>query len=258
MTDALVLIGRETAGSAAVLETHARRLRDRGVADSVHTVQYDSNPGRSLREAVADLDAAQMYVVPTALDRSRLDASRIREAADRASIHVCEPVGRSPAVTDVLVERARERADVPSETTVILAGLGRGCDDGTAPAAAYHAERMRESTTFDQVLTCYLVQEPSPECVGLDAVNDEAVVVPLFLADCEATDDRLPDVVDADGLTVAHADPLGTHTRVTDGVAGEVARMRVIAEAADAGAVTADDSPTIAADGNGPMDDRHD
>ena len=56
--DALLLIGRDADGSGGIYERHAGRLRDRGVAGSVHVVTYERDPQRELRGALSSIPAA--------------------------------------------------------------------------------------------------------------------------------------------------------------------------------------------------------
>jgi sirohydrochlorin ferrochelatase len=246
--DALVLVGRATGDSRPVLETHAERLREREVAGSVHVVEYDRTPATDLSTAVEDVAAETAYVVPMAVDRTHVPTEPIREAlADSvATVHVCDPVGESTAVTNVLQERAREYADEPATTTLLLVGLGRSAEADAELPGEFHAARLRETADYDQVLTAYLLQSPAVECVRYEARNDDVVAVPLFVASDEATDQRIPDLLDDD---VDCTDPLGTHPALTDAVAAELARGRVLTTG-DARVTDREATAPVVGDGN--------
>jgi len=245
---ALVLVGRATGNARSVLETHAGRLREREVADSVHVVEYDRTPASDLSERVEEIAAETAYVVPIAVDRTHVPTEPIREALTDsvATVHVCDPVGESTAVTNVLRERAREYTDDPATTTLLLVGLGRSAVADAELPGEFHAARLRETSEYDQVLTAYLLQSPAVECVRYEARNDDVVAVPLFVADDEATDERIPDLL-ADGVDCT--DPLGTHPALTDAVAAELARGQVLTTG-DAAVADRDATAPVVGDGN--------
>lgn len=250
MTDALVLVGRRTSRSETVLETHARRLRERGVTDRVAVVQYEQEPKRTVVDAVADLDASSSFVVPLVIDREHFPTSAV-SAATPDEVHVADPVGNSPAVADAVLERATQASEVPSKTSVVLAGLGRGSDGRSERAVEYHADRLRRTTDFEQVRTGYLAADPSLECVAYELTGEETVVVPVFVAADEATRRRVRDRLGADAATTTQTDPLGTTEWLTSAVQAELARLQVLASAKRSRDSTAATGPSLVADGDG-------
>ncbi|MFB6183492.1 MAG: CbiX/SirB N-terminal domain-containing protein [Haloarculaceae archaeon] len=251
MTDALLLVGRRTERSGEVLSTHARRLRERAAADAVHVVQYTQNPTRTVTTALDDVEAETAVVIPIVVDREHFPTDAVA-AATPTGVRVSEPIGHSPAVTDLLLDRAHAAADAPTETSLVLVGLGRGGAASTERAVESHAARVRASACFDQVVTGYLVADPSVECVGYEVVNDDVVVVPLFVADDESVTERVPDRLRLPNRTVAYTSPLGTHDLLTRAIEAELARQCVLAAGRSPTAIGPSPSGTsLVADGDG-------
>jgi len=111
----------------------------------------------------------------------------------------------------------------------VLAGFGSSSKPYHRQTANYHAARIRERTEYDAVTTCYLLQNPTVECARYDVDTGHAVAVPLFVAASEATETRIPEELELDRGGIAYADTLGTHDRLTDAIAAEVAKQRALA-----------------------------
>lgn len=255
--DALVLLGRDTPHARETLATHARRLRDRGVADAVHACHYRHEPRRDLRDPLSAVDADRVFAVPMTAAYARETTVGVPAALDRlaAAVHYCEPVCRSGAVTDALRDRAAEAAPDGAPAAVGLVALGASSRPYHRQVAEYHAARLRERGDYDDVATSFLVQNPAAECLRYNLDADDAVAVPLFVAAGDATDRDIPDRLELDRGGLAYADPLGAHPRLTDAAEALVAEKRVLADRD--GAATFEDSlaanaTAFAADGEGP------
>lgn len=254
--DALLLVGRDTPHARDVLDTHAQRLRDRDVADAVHVAVYEDEPIRELRGELSSVDAEVVYAVPMVVGHTY----ETRDALPRAlsavpgEVRYCEPLGRSPALTGTVVDRATRHLPADEDVSLVLVGFGSGSLPYQRQVVEYHAARLRDRTAFGGVVTCYLLQNPTVECVRYEVTTDRAVAVPLFFARDRATEERIPEKLEVDRGGLAYADPLGDHPGVTDAVAGEVAKQRAIAgePGADSfGASLADDRRPLATDGEG-------
>lgn len=235
MTDALLLVGRRH--TREVAQRHARRLRDRGVADRVAVETYDRDPA----ELDVD-DDGTTYVVPMAVAPDR-DTTRGIPGALPAARH-CQPIGTSPAVSRALADRAAAATAPGDDASLALVAFGDTSLEGSRRTTEDHAARLRESAAYGEVTTAYLLQNPAAECVRYNLSGDRAVAVPFFLAACEETERALPEKLELDRGGLAYADPLGTHEAVTDAIEAEVAKARAI----DAG--TASVTP-VATDGSG-------
>ncbi|MUV88373.1 sirohydrochlorin chelatase [Natronomonas sp. CBA1123] len=217
MTDTLLLVGRQH--TRAVAETHAMRLRERGVADRIGVDTYDHDPA----ELSADT-GGETYVVPMAVAPTRDTTRGIPGALPTA--HHCEPVGTSPAVSRALADRAREAVAPGDDASLALLAFGDTSREGHRRATEAHATRLRESTQYGEVTAAYLLQNPAAECVRYNLSGDRAVAVPFFIAPCEETDSALPAKLELDRGGLAYADPLGDHEAVTDAIEAEVAKAR--------------------------------
>lgn len=264
--DALVLIGRTDAREA--IETHARRLESRGVAGSVHVALYGREPAADLRASLAGVTADTVYALPMAVAHNRDTSGPVPAAlADLpGEVRYCEPLGRSPAVAEVLAERAA--AEVPPASDVSLALVAFG--DSSLPyqrrVTETHAERLRESA-YGEVVTAYLLQNPAAECVRYNLTGERAVAVPLFLAPCEETERAIPERLELDRGGLAYADVLGTHEALTDAVESRVVTRRALGRGPGSGSGRAprsfEDALTasahrVATDGRGPTTEGHD
>ncbi|MFB6127344.1 MAG: CbiX/SirB N-terminal domain-containing protein [Halolamina sp.] len=239
--DALLLIGRETAYGDD-FETQATRLADRGTAETVRTLTYETEPVRELRAELAAVEADRTFAMPMTVAHSRATAEDLAAAlrAVPGAVRYCEPVGRSPAVTTALRERATAAA--PEATSLVLVAFGDSALPHQRRTAEYQATRLRASDRFTEVHACYLLQNPTAECARYNVDDDGAVAVPLFLGRCEATERRVPEALELDRGGVDYADPLADHPRVTDAIDAEVQRQRALA--------------AVDGDGRGGLDDR--
>lgn len=233
MTDALLLVGRTHVRETA--ERHAERLRERNVVGRVDVETYERDP--------AEIDAPAeetTYVVPMAAAPDR-DTTRGIPGALPTARH-CEPIGTSPAVSRALADRAREATPPGEDASLALVAFGDTSLEGSRRVTEDHAARLREATTYGEVTTAYLLQNPAAECVRYNLSGKRAVAVPFFVAPCEETEQALPEKLELDRGGLAYADPLGDHEAVTDAIEAELAKARAI----DAGTASVD---PVATDG---------
>ncbi|WP_435101238.1 CbiX/SirB N-terminal domain-containing protein [Halarchaeum sp. P4] len=256
-TNAILLISRATRNAREVLDTHAERLRRRAVADEVTVATYESEPVRELKDELERVAADTVYAVPMCAAHSHDTVDGIPAALSYVpgDVHYCEPLGQSPAVTDVLAEKGTSLLPAGDDASLILAGFGSSSKPYHRQTASYHAARLREQSDYAEVLTCYLLQNPTVDCVRYSTTTHHAVVVPLFVTRTEATERRIPDELDLGRGGIEYADPLGTHPRVTDAVHAEVEKQRALAGGAASSAsfeaqLTRTQRP-VATDGDG-------
>ncbi|WP_123538399.1 CbiX/SirB N-terminal domain-containing protein [Halosimplex salinum] len=257
-TETVLLVGRERRNGRAVLRTHAERLRERGLADRVAVATYERDPAIELSEQFAEMTADTVYAVPMCAAHSHETTEAVPSALASLTggVRYCDPVGASPAVTDVIEERGADLVAGDEDVSLVLVGFGSSSKPYHRRTVDYHATRLRERTDYGEVVTCYLLQNPAVECVRYNVSNDSAVAVPLFLTRTEATEERVPAELELDRGGMAYADPFGTHPRVTDAVSAEVEKQRALASAGGAGSVSVDATPggpprPVATDGDG-------
>lgn len=230
MTEAVVLVGRERAGTGALFETHAGRLTERTDVDRVETATYETEPVQELRGQLRDLSAETVYAVPMRVAHNHDTARGVPAALSHISGDViyCEPPGRSNAVTDVIEQKAGAVTTERPATTLVLVGFGSNSQPEHRPTTERHADRLRERTAYGEVVSCYLLQNPAVECVRYNVTNPTAVAVPLFFGESEATTDQIPAQLELDRGGIAYTDPLQDHPRLTDAIHAEIERQRAL------------------------------
>lgn len=250
--DALLLIGRDTGHTRAVLETHADRLGSRADLDRTAVATVGTEPERDL--AAVDIDADRTFAVPMWFAHTHCTESGVPAGLRHLDgpVHYCEPVGRSPSVTGAIADRAAAAAEGRPDSVALVA-FGSSSKPNSRLATEYHAARLREREGHDEVVPCYLLQNPTAECVRYTLAADRSVAVPLFLGRSEATERRIPEALDLDRGGLDYAAPLGDHEGVTTAVASELARVREAVDDRPAGASdTAVGDPRVTlADGDG-------
>ena len=246
-TESLLLVGRETRDGRDVLEAHADRLADRGIVDDVEVATYERDPARELRSQFDALTADTVYAVPMCAAHTHDTTMGVPNALSSVAgdVHYCEPLGRSPAVTDVIADRGTAKLEASGDTSLILVGFGSSSKPYQRQTADYQAARLRERTDYDSVVTCYLLQNPAVECVRYNVSTDRSVAVPLFLSRTEATEERIPEKLELARGGIEYADPLGDHPQVTDAIHAEVEKQRALA---------ADDAEPVSPTGGPPGD----
>jgi sirohydrochlorin ferrochelatase len=228
--ESILLLSRGSGRVRDVLDTHAERLGASTSVDSVEVAVYETDPRRELRPQLATIDAKTVYVVPMCVAHTHDTLTAIPAALSALSgrVRYCEPIGGSPAITDVLAARATELVAGGPDTSLVLVGFGSSSKPYNRQTTDYHATRLRERSDYAAVHTCYLLQNPAVECVRYNVATSRAVAVPLFVAPTEATEQRIPDQLELGRGGIEYADPLGTHPRVTDAIRGEVQKQRAL------------------------------
>lgn len=254
--DTLVLVGREGSQDRETLRTHASRLERRGLVDRARVATYAEEPVRELRDRLAGLDAGRAFVLPTRLAHSHETIDAIPAALSYLDpdVRYCNPIGRSPALTDLVVERARDALGIrPEEATLVLVALGSCSLPHDRETTEYHAARLRERSDYAAVVTSYVLQNPAVECARYNVPTDHAVAVPLFPTRNETTDERIPAKLELDRGGIEYAAPFGGDHRVTDAIHAEVERQRTLAETGGQGSAASlpGESRRLATDGEG-------
>ncbi|QCC46690.1 CbiX/SirB N-terminal domain-containing protein [Halobellus limi] len=230
-SEAILLIARETRNARAVLEEHADRLRRRAAVDAVEVATYESEPVRELRERFERIAADVVYAVPVCAAHTHETIDAVPAALSYVSgdVRYCEPIGRSPVVTEVIEERGADLLPAAEDVSLVLVGFGSSSKPYHRQTTDYHASRLREGSEYGEVLTCYLLQNPAVECVRYNATGSRSVAVPLFFSRTEATEERIPAELELDRGGIEYADPLGAHPRITDAIHAEVEKQRALA-----------------------------
>lgn len=253
-SETLLLVGRGTAHAREVFETHADRLLRRGVIEEVCMATYETEPVRELRARLRKIPGERVYAVPMSACHTNDTLGDLPAALSFVSgaVQYCEPLGSSPAVTDVIRQRATARLAADGGVSLVLVGQGSSSKPYHRQMAEYHATRLRAHSGYGEVLTSFLVQDPAVECVRHRLSNERAVAVPLFLTENEATTHHIPEQLELVGGEIKYAEPFGTHTQITDAIQAELEKQRVLTETSSFETqLTAQQRP-VATDGEGP------
>lgn len=239
-SEAILLIGRRTIHSQEPFETHADRLARRNIVDEVHTAAYETEPVRELRDQLAEISTDRVYAVPMCTAHTFDTLGDLPAALSHVpgAVQYCEPLGRSPAVTDVLTTKGTELIPGDEDVSFVLVSFGSSSKPYQRQTTEYHATRIEERSDYGEVVTCYLLQNPTVECVRYNVSNSKVVAVPLFLTRNEATEEKIPEKLELGRGGIEYADPLGDHVRITDAIHAELEKQRVLAPG--------DGSPTTA------------
>jgi sirohydrochlorin cobaltochelatase len=106
---------------------------------------------------------------------------------------------------------------------LVIVGHGSHLNEDSSLPVYEHAERIRKTGEFDEVVECFWKEEPSMRHV-LDTVESEEVyVVPAFISEGYFTQQVVPRELGLDGIvtkkgykTVRYAGPLGTFEGMPD------------------------------------------
>src|SRR4029453_8413770 len=181
--------------SAPTLE-HAAEIRRRKIFADVGCAFWKEEP--SLRDALFLFDPEsirEVYVVPNFISEGYFTQTVIPRELDlngektkRQSGQMwkyCQPVGNHPAMTELLLKRAREVApDVdPAETSLLIVAHGTDLNENSAVAAKREAEKIRGLGKFAEVLNVYMEEPPLVSEWRKLAKGPNVVVVPFFISD---------------------------------------------------------------------------
>ena len=182
--------------SSAPTLAHAAEIRRRKIFADVGCAFWKEEP--SLRDALFLFDAksiGEVCVVPnfisegyftqTVVPRELELNGRTTERSNGQIWKYCEPVGNHPAMTELLVKRAREVApDVdPAQTSLLIVAHGTELNENSAVAAKREAEKIRALGKYAAVHNVYMEEPPLVSDWRELTKTPNVVVVPFFISD---------------------------------------------------------------------------
>jgi sirohydrochlorin cobaltochelatase len=182
--------------SSAPTLAHTAEIRRRKIFADVECAFWKEEP--SLRDAKFLFDSKsirEVCVVPNFISEGYFTQTVIpRElelngaATKRASGQTwkyCQPVGNHPAMTELLLKRAREIAAGvnPAETSLLIVAHGTDLNENSAVAAKREAEKIRALGEFAAVLNVYMEEPPLVSEWQKWTNTPNVVVVPFFISD---------------------------------------------------------------------------
>ena len=171
-------------------------IRERNIFREIDCCFWKEEP--SLRDALLFFDEPEIqevYVVPNFISEGYFTQTvipRELELKGRLTIRpngqiwkYCEPVGNHPAMTELLLRRAREIApDIPpAETTLLVVGHGTALNDNSAIAAKREVEKIRALGGYASVQNAYMEETPLISDWARLTTTPNVVVVPFFISD---------------------------------------------------------------------------
>ena len=146
-----------------------------------------------MREVLRMVESDDVYVVPDFISEGYFTRTVIPRELDLdgplttrggRTIKYCDPVGSHPRMTEVLLKRARETADVSEAvTSLVIVGHGTALNDNSAVAVKEQVRRIAAMNLYGEVLAAYM-EEP-PLVAEWDRLTrcPNVLVVPFFIAD---------------------------------------------------------------------------
>jgi sirohydrochlorin cobaltochelatase len=175
---------------------HAAEIRRRNVFADVGCAFWKEEP--SLRDALFLFDPesiGEVCVVPnfisegyftqTIVPRELELNGRITKRSNGQIWKYCAPVGNHPAMTELLLKRAREIAPGvdPGETSLLIVAHGTDLNENSAVAAKREAEMIRALGKYAAVLNLYMEEPPVVSDWRKLTKTRNLVVVPFFISD---------------------------------------------------------------------------
>jgi sirohydrochlorin cobaltochelatase len=196
---ALLIVGHGSTvnpDSSAPSLAQAATIRDRGVFPEVACCFWKEEP--SLRDALLffrEAEIREVYVVPnfisegyfteTVIPRELELEGRLTTRPDGQVWKYCEPVGNHPAVTELLLRRAREVAPgvAEAETTLLVVGHGTALNENSAVAAKREVGKISALGAYASVQNAYMEEAPLISDWARLTTTPHVVVVPFFISD---------------------------------------------------------------------------
>jgi len=214
---ALLLAGHGStvnADAAGPVFRHADALRQHGLFAQVREAFWKQEPyvWQVLRGVFAPrvfivpLFISEGYfteeVIPRELGFCRPGETHFPHAQQRGgqTFHYCGPVGTHPAMTEVLLARARDivetfpfpRAPKPSDTALFIAGHGTTGNENSRKAIEQQADFIRSRRLYAEVHAVFMEEDPRVgDCCRLAGVKN-IVMVPFFISDGRHTCEDIP------------------------------------------------------------------
>jgi sirohydrochlorin cobaltochelatase len=182
--------------SSAPTLAHAAEIRRRKLFTTVECAFWKEEP--SLRDALFLFDPESIrevsvvpnfisegYFTQTVIPRElELNGTTTKRPSGQTWKY-CHPVGNHPAVTELLLKRAREVAPGvdPAETSWLIVAHGTDLNENSAVAAKREAEKIRALRKYSRVLNVYMEEPPLVSEWRKLTNTTNVVVVPFFISD---------------------------------------------------------------------------
>ncbi len=196
---ALLLLGHGStlnADSSAPTYQHAEEIRRRGIFAEVHVGFWKEEP--NFRQALRQTSCRTVYVVPNFISSGYFTEQIIpRELGltgpitqiGEQTVHYCNPVGLSPAMTEVLLKRAQEVVSAsdetcdPKRTCLFICGHGTSMNDNSTKIIHEQVEIIRAHGLYADCQGVLMEQLPFVKDWRTLTDCPNVIVVPFFISD---------------------------------------------------------------------------
>jgi sirohydrochlorin cobaltochelatase len=228
---ALVIVGHGShlnGDSSLPVYEHAARIRATREFDEVVECFWKEEP--SMRHVLDTVESEEVYVVPAFISEGYFTQQVIPRELGLAgpvtskggkTVHYAGPLGTFEGMPDVILERTGDLMrgrKVSGSTALVLLGHGTDLNKNSGGVIYLNAERIRARGIYDLVEVGFLDQEPEIGGVVDGVEADNAILIPLFIAEGWHTRETIPEdlgltgeVTVRDGKTVYYGAPVGTH-----------------------------------------------
>jgi len=175
---------------------NAAEIRRRKIFADVECAFWKEEP--SLRDALFLFDPESIrevcvvpnfisegYFTQTVIPRELELNGRITKRSNGQIWTYSDPVGNHPAMTELLLKRAREVAPGvdPAESSLLIVAHGTDLNENSAVAAKREAEKIRALEEYVAVLNVYMEEPPLVSDWRKLTTTRNVVVVPFFISD---------------------------------------------------------------------------
>ena len=196
---ALLLLGHGStlnADSSAPTYQHAEEIRRRGVFAEVHVGFWKEEP--NFRQTLRQTSCRTVYVVPNFISSGYFTEQVIlRELGlsgpvtriGEQDVYYCQPVGLSPVMTDVLLERAKEVVAAtaetcdPKQTCLFICGHGTSLNDNSTKIIHEQAAIIRARSLYADCQGVLMEQSPFVKDWRTLTTCPNVIAVPFFISD---------------------------------------------------------------------------
>jgi sirohydrochlorin cobaltochelatase len=246
---ALVIVGHGShlnADSSLPVYEHAQRIRGTGEFDEVVECFWKEEP--SMRHVLDTVESEEVYVVPAFISEGYFTQQVIPRELGLAgplsrvgtkTVHYAGPLGTFEGMPEVILERTDDLMrgrEVSGRTALVLLGHGTDLNKNSGGVIYLNAGRIRERGIYDLVEVGFLDQEPEIGGVVDSVEAENAILIPVFIAEGWHTRETIPDdlgltgeVTTRDGKTIYYGAPVGTHPSMANLIAAR-ARESMAAE----------------------------
>lgn len=235
---ALLLVAHGAADASASASRHAAEIAGRGRFAEVRAACLKGTP--VLEAVLAETVRDRIYLVPLLMAEGYsygLLRRRLAAASAGPQVTLCQPVGASPGLADVIAEMAlatcRGQGWLPVHSALVLVGHGTSRHPASTATALAQVERLAARDTFAKVAAAFL-EEPPDLAQLLQDLTPRPVVVVGFFADRGVHGEQdVPRLIAESGVTALYSGPVGERPELAEIVLDQVGSAQLTVQPPD-------------------------